>query len=90
MKEQAEIERILLALSAMVEEVAPDLFNLVKVLGEIDVILAKGKYGQANKCTMPKMNNDGYIRLVRARHPLYQLKQRFLTILNLGKTLRQL
>lgn len=70
MKEQAEIERILLALSAMVEEVAPDLFNLVKVLGEIDVILAKGKYGQANKCTMPKMNNDGYIRLVRARHPL--------------------
>ncbi|QDP99686.1 endonuclease MutS2 [Lysinibacillus fusiformis] len=70
MKEQAEIERILLALSAMVEEVAPDLFNLVKILGEIDVILAKGKYGQANKCTMPKMNKDGYIRLVRARHPL--------------------
>lgn len=70
MKEQAEIERILLALSAMVQEVASDLFNLVKVLGDIDVILAKGKYGQANKCTMPKMNQDGYIRLVRARHPL--------------------
>ncbi|MCR8852827.1 endonuclease MutS2 [Lysinibacillus fusiformis] len=70
MKEQAEVERILLALSAMVQEVAPDLFNLVKVLGDIDVILAKGKYGQANKCTMPKMNQDGYIRLVRARHPL--------------------
>lgn len=70
MKEQVEIERILLALSAMVQEVASDLFNLVKVLGDIDVILAKGKYGQANKCTMPKMNQDGYIRLVRARHPL--------------------
>ena len=70
MKEQVEIERILLALSAMVEEVAPDLFNLVRILGEIDVILAKGKYGQANKCTMPKMNKEGYIRLVRARHPL--------------------
>lgn len=70
MKEQAEIERILLALSAMVQEVASDLFNLVKVLGDIDVILAKGKYGQANKCTMPKMNQEGYIRLVRARHPL--------------------
>lgn len=70
MKEQVEIERILLVLSAMVQEVASDLFNLVKVLGDIDVILAKGKYGQANKCTMPKMNQDGYIRLVRARHPL--------------------
>lgn len=74
MKEQAEIERILLALSAMVQEVASDLFNLVKVLGDIDVILAKGKYGQANKCTMPKMNKDGYIRLVRARHPLLPIE----------------
>ncbi|MCY9547526.1 endonuclease MutS2 [Lysinibacillus xylanilyticus] len=85
MKEQAEIERILLALSAMVEEVAPDLFNLVKVLGEIDVILAKGKYGQANKCTMPKMNNDGYIRLVRARHPLLPIETAVPNDIEFGK-----
>ncbi len=85
MKEQAEIERILLALSAMVEEVAPDLFNLVKVLGEIDVILAKGKYGQANKCTMPKMNNDGYIRLVHARHPLLPIETAVPNDIEFGK-----
>lgn len=85
MKEQAEIERILLALSAMVEEVAPDLFNLVKVLGEIDVILAKGKYGQANKCTMPKMNNDGYIRLIRARHPLLPIETAVPNDIEFGK-----
>ncbi|MEY9975156.1 endonuclease MutS2 [Lysinibacillus sp. RC79] len=85
MKEQAEIERILLALSAMVEEVAPDLFYLVKVLGEIDVILAKGKYGQANKCTMPKMNNDGYIRLVRARHPLLPIETAVSNDIEFGK-----
>lgn len=85
MKEQAEVERILLALSAMVEEVAPDLFNLVKILGEIDVILAKGKYGQANKCTMPKMNNDGYIRLVRARHPLLPIETAVANDIEFGK-----
>ncbi|MGE7940514.1 endonuclease MutS2 [Lysinibacillus xylanilyticus] len=85
MKEQAEVERILLALSVMVEEVAPDLFNLVKVLGEIDVILAKGKYGQANKCTMPKMNNDGYIRLVRARHPLLPIETAVANDIEFGK-----
>lgn len=85
MKEQAEVEGILLALSAMVEEVAPDLFNLVKVLGEIDVILAKGKYGQANKCTMPKMNNDGYIRLVRARHPLLPIETAVANDIEFGK-----
>lgn len=87
MKEQAEIERILLTLSAMVEEVAPDLFNLVKVLGEIDVILAKGKYGQANKCTMPKMNNDGYIRLVRARHPLLPIDTAVANDIEFGKNI---
>ncbi|MFY0520834.1 endonuclease MutS2 [Lysinibacillus sp. UGB7] len=85
MKEQAEIERILLALSAMVEEVAPDVFNLVKILGEIDVILAKGKYGQANKCTMPKMNKDGYIRLVRARHPLLPIETAVANDIEFGK-----
>jgi len=85
MKEQAEIERILLALSAMVEEVASDLFNLVKVLGDIDVILAKGKYGQANKCTMPKMNQNGYIRLIRARHPLLPIESAIPNDIEFGK-----
>jgi len=85
MKEQAEIERILLALSAMVQEVASDLFNLVKVLGDIDVILAKGKYGQANKCTMPKMNQNGYIRLIRARHPLLPIESAISNDIEFGK-----
>ncbi|GLC88356.1 endonuclease MutS2 [Lysinibacillus piscis] len=85
MKEQIEIERILQALSAMVEEVAPDLFHLVKLLGEIDAILAKGKYGQANKCTMPKMNQDGYIRLVRARHPLLPIDTAVANDIEFGK-----
>ena len=85
MKEQAEIERILLALSAMVQEVAPDIFNLVKLLGEIDVILAKGKYGQANKCTKPKVNKEGYIRLVRARHPLLPIETAVPNDIEFGK-----
>ena len=84
-KEQAEIERILLELSAKVQEVAHDIFVLVGLLGEIDVILAKGKYGQANKCTKPKMNNDGYIRLVRARHPLLPIDVAVPNTIELGR-----
>lgn len=84
MKEQAEIERILVELSAKVQEVAHDLFVLVGLLGEIDVILAKGKYGQSNKCTMPKMNKDGYIRLVRARHPLLSIEEAVPNTIELG------
>ncbi|MCA9725373.1 MAG: endonuclease MutS2, partial [Kurthia sp.] len=69
-KEKAEIDRILGVLSGMVQEVAHELFVMVQVLGQIDVILAKAKYGQANKCSKPTMNADGYIKLTAARHPL--------------------
>ena len=84
-KEQAEIERILTVLSSKVMGVAHDLFVLVGILGEIDVILAKGKYGQANKCTMPKMNKDGYIRLVRARHPLLPIEEAVPNTIEFGR-----
>lgn len=73
-KEQEEINRILIRLTAEVEIVGHDIFLLVNVLGEVDVILAKAKYGQAQKCTMPIINNEGYIRLVKARHPLISLE----------------
>ena len=84
-KEKAEIERILQELSTKVQEVSHDLFILVQLLGEIDVILAKGKYGQANKCTKPTMNEDGYIRLVRARHPLISIEVAVPNTIEFGK-----
>ena len=84
-KEKAEIERILLELSAKVQEVAHELFVLVQILGDVDVILAKGKYGQAHKCTKPKMNQDGYIRLVRARHPLISIEEAVPNTIEFGK-----
>lgn len=75
MKEQEEIERILLALSLEVQTVAHELFGLVQILGEIDVILAKAKYGQAHKCTKPTVNDKSIIRLVKARHPLLNIEE---------------
>ncbi|MER2077487.1 endonuclease MutS2 [Psychrobacillus psychrotolerans] len=84
-KEQEEINRILLKLTAEVEIVGHDIFVLVSVLGEIDVILAKAKYGQAQKCTMPIINNEGYIRLVKARHPLIPLETAVPNTIEFGK-----
>lgn len=75
MKEKEEIDRILQMLSAGVQEVAHDLFLLVEVLGEIDMIFAKAKYGAANKCTKPEMNTEGYINLKKARHPLIPIDE---------------
>ncbi|WP_088006598.1 endonuclease MutS2 [Indiicoccus explosivorum] len=69
-QEKEEIDRILQRLSALVQEVASELFTTVDLLGEIDIIFAKAKYGSANKCTRPFMNTEGYISLKKARHPL--------------------
>ncbi len=85
MKEQEEIERILLALSLEVQTVAHDLFVLVQILGEIDVILAKAKYGQANKCTKPLVNDNGIIRLIKARHPLLKIEEAVANTIEFGE-----
>jgi DNA mismatch repair protein MutS2 len=84
MKEQEEIERILLALSLEVQAVAHDLFGLVQILGEIDVILAKAKYGQAHKCTKPTVNDKSIIRLVKARHPLLNIEEAVANTIEFG------
>lgn len=84
-KEQEEIEKILLALSASVQEVAHDLFTLVQLLAEIDVILAKAKYGTANKCTKPAVNADGYMRLTKARHPLLPIEEAVANTIEFGQ-----
>ncbi|PSL35198.1 DNA mismatch repair protein MutS2 [Planomicrobium soli] len=73
--EKEEIDRILQVLSAQVQEVAHELFVLVEVLGEIDLILAKAKYGAANNCSKPQMNAEGYINLRKARHPLISIDE---------------
>ena len=75
MQEQEEIEKILIELSEAVQEVAHDLFLLVAILSEIDVILAKAKYGTVNKYTKPEVNNEGRIRLAQATHPLISVDE---------------
>jgi DNA mismatch repair protein MutS2 len=85
MKEQDEIEKILQELSVKVQEVAHDLFVLVDILSEIDIILAKSKYGIAHKCTKPEVNNEGYIRLAKARHPLLPIDQAVANTIEFGK-----
>ncbi|WP_303969375.1 endonuclease MutS2 [Sporosarcina ureae] len=84
-KEQEEIEKILLALSASVQEIAHELFTLVQLLAEVDVILAKAKYGTANKCTKPAVNADGYMRLSKARHPLLPIDEAVANTIEFGQ-----
>ncbi len=69
-KEQQEISRILLALSQQLAPYADQLNENIELLNQLDFAFAKGHLAKEMSCVLPKMNNRGFIRLIRARHPL--------------------
>lgn len=69
-KEQQEIERILLELSGNVAEESTELEIIVQVLAEIDFMFAKARYSKQIKGSKPQVNDEGRISLFKARHPL--------------------
>lgn len=74
-KEQQEIERILIELSGRVGENTDELETIVEVLGDLDFIFAKARYGKRIKASKPKMNHEGRIKLLKARHPLIPINE---------------
>ncbi|MDQ0157365.1 endonuclease MutS2 [Robertmurraya andreesenii] len=84
-KEQQEIERILMELSARVAENSSELSIIVDVLAKIDFVFAKARYGQKIKASKPKMNNEGRISLFKARHPLIPIDEVVANDIFLGK-----
>ncbi len=73
-KEQAEIERIVLALSAAVGEHADSLCYGYDALMELDLLFAKGQLAYKMKATRPVLTENGYLKLRHARHPLLDSK----------------
>lgn len=85
MKEQQEIERILSELSSAVAEVVDDLTIMLERLADLDFIFAKALYGRAMKGSKPTMNQNGIIRLFKARHPLLPIDKVVANDISLGK-----
>ncbi|MDM5208714.1 endonuclease MutS2 [Cytobacillus kochii] len=69
-KEQQEIEKILIQLSLLTNEYNNELQTIVYVLGEMDFMFTKARYGKSIKASKPSVNDKGHIRLFKARHPL--------------------
>jgi DNA mismatch repair protein MutS2 len=69
-REYAEIERILAALSAMIEPYAKTLEENLATLAHLDFVFAKGALSRLWRCSAPKMNDRGWINIIRGRHPL--------------------
>lgn len=69
-KEQAEIERILAALSAEVSEYQGEIEADYAALCELDFIFCKGKLSVDMGASEPALNDKGQVYLKKARHPL--------------------
>ncbi|MBQ8507312.1 MAG: endonuclease MutS2 [Clostridia bacterium] len=69
-KEKAEIERILAAFSAEISPDAAFISESLETLAEIDMIFARANLGRSMHAVPPKLNEEGRVNLIRARHPL--------------------
>ncbi len=69
-KEKNEIERILAAFSGQVAPDAELIADSLENLAEIDMIFARAALGRSMNAVPPKLNEEGRVNLIRARHPL--------------------
>ncbi len=70
LKEEREVERILYNLTESVAQAVEQLLVNVEQLAELDFLFAKAQLGYSMKATRPILNDRGYIRMKKARHPL--------------------
>ena len=73
-KEADEINRILAELSATCADFADSIKTSYNALIELDLIFAKAKLAYKMGSIMPKINDNGFVYLKRARHPLINQK----------------
>lgn len=73
-KEQLEIERILMELSADVGSFINELNSNMSILAKLDFIFAKAKLSLDLNCVCPKLNNSKKVIIKNGRHPLLDKK----------------
>jgi DNA mismatch repair protein MutS2 len=71
--EREEIERILLALSDRLRMHLPALQANFSGLVHFDIVHSKARFSQRLECAAPKLQSQGTLRLIGARHPLLLL-----------------
>lgn len=68
--EKEEVEAILRSLSKRLGAMSAQLQTDAEILAELDGLYARAEYCYSLKCVQPKINNRGYINIIKGRHPL--------------------
>ena len=73
-QEQKEIVRILQALTDQVGLIADELASNLDILARLDFAFAKAVLASGMDAVLPKINHDGWLHIIRGRHPLIDPK----------------
>ncbi|GEK88726.1 DNA mismatch repair protein MutS2 [Alkalibacterium putridalgicola] len=65
-----EVDRILAELTVEIEPFREELEEHLKMLVDLDVIQAKGRFAKAIKAVKPRVSTENHVELYQARHPL--------------------
>jgi DNA mismatch repair protein MutS2 len=68
--ERKEIEKVLSRLTAIVAEHAEEIAANLELLAQLDFIFAKAGLAYSMKATRPMMNDRGYLKIRKGKHPL--------------------
>ncbi len=90
LEENVEIEKILEALSTQLYPIVENIKDTINIIGIIDLVFAKAKYSQEIDGTEPIINEEKFIDLKQARHPLIDSKDVVPIDINLGKSFKAL
>ena len=90
LKEKEEIEKILANLSNLTADFSEQIASDYTILSELDFIFAKAAYAQTYNGAAPTFNDDGYLHIKKARHPLLDKKKVVPIDVMLGKDFKLL
>jgi len=84
--EKNEVLRILTALSAKVAIAAQPIYENIRQLAHLDFTFAKARLAIGMSAALPIINQNGYVSLMQARHPLIPKESVVPIDVELGKT----
>lgn len=84
-EENNEIQKILFSLSSMLFPYTNELRIDSQTIGKLDFIFAKAKYSNSLKAVTPIINDEKFVNLINARHPLIAEEKVVPTTVNIGK-----
>ncbi len=74
-EEEEEVQRILSELTALCAPYSQDILEGLGILGQVDLAFAKARLGREMDAVQPEMDQQGFLRIIKGRHPLIPKEQ---------------